>query len=60
MLEGCSDKIKAFQNWMDRDFLFSKEIERQCNDENFKVIVNDGTVDLDNMVNGVVAHFEID
>ena len=50
----------ALPIWMDRDFLFSKEIERQCNDENFKVIVNDGTVDLDNMVNGVVAHFEID
>ena len=60
MLKGCSDKTKAFQNWMERDFLFSKEIESQCNNENFKVIINDGTIDLDNMVNEIVTHFEID
>lgn len=60
MLKGCSDKTKAFQNWMERDFLFSKAIESQYNNENFKVIINEGTIDLDNMVNEIVTHFEID
>ncbi len=45
---------------MERDFLFSKAIESQYNNENFKVIINEGTIDLDNMVNEIVTHFEID
>lgn len=60
MLSGCSDKTKAFQNWMERDFLFSKEIERQCREEKFRVMINDGKTDLDDMINEVVTHFEID
>lgn len=28
VLKYCSDKEKAFQNWMDRDCLLAREVER--------------------------------
>jgi len=59
VLDGCSDKEKAFENWMERDFLFSKEIERQCKSNKLKLIINDGTINLCDMVDEVVTHFEI-
>lgn len=59
VLDGCSDKEKAFENWMERDFLFSKEIERQCESNKLKLIINDGTINLCDMVDEVVTHFEI-
>ncbi len=45
---------------MERDFLFSKEIERQCESNKLKIMINDGTTNLDDMVNEVVTHFGID
>lgn len=30
VLEGCSDKEKAFINWMNRDILFADEVREQC------------------------------
>lgn len=29
VLEGCSDKEKAFINWMNRDILFADEVREQ-------------------------------
>ena len=60
VLDGCSNKEKALENWMERDFLFSKEIERQCENNKLKIMINDGTTNLDDMVNEVVTHFGID
>lgn len=60
VLDGCSNKEKAFENWMERYFLFSKEIERQCESNKLKIMINDGTTNLDDMVNEVVTHFGID
>ncbi len=59
MLKECSDKEKAFQNWMERDSLFAKEVARQCKDNDCKLIVNDGTIDVNDLVAEVVKHFEI-
>ncbi len=59
MLEGCLNKKEAFGNWMERDFLFSKEIERECKNENFKVIINDGKTNIDEIIMEVVNHFDI-
>lgn len=28
VLEGCNDKVQAFENWMERDALFSEDIKR--------------------------------
>lgn len=57
ILKDCSDKEKAFANWMGRDVLFAKEVQRQCAEENYVSIVNDGSVPVDEMVSMVEKHF---
>ena len=57
VLEGCSDKEKAFSNWMNRDILFAKEVQRQCAAEQYHSIINDGNVTVEQMVEKVVACF---
>lgn len=57
ILEGCRDKEKAFCNWMDRDVLFAKEVQRQCEENKYLSIINDGGVGVDELVNRVAAHF---
>ena len=42
MLEGCSDKEKAFENWMERDVLFACEVRRQCEEYGYCSILVDG------------------
>ena len=59
VLEGCSDKEKAFCNWMDRDVLFAKEVQRQCCEENYVSLINDGTIGIDELISNVIAHFEL-
>ena len=57
VLEGCSDKEKAFSNWMNRDILFAQEVQRQCSEEQYVSIINDGNIEIDELVNVVVSHF---
>lgn len=57
VLEGCRDKERAFSNWMDRDLLFAKEVQRQCLEENYAFIVNDGSIGLDAFAAQVAEHF---
>ena len=57
VLEGCSDKEKAFSNWMNRDFLFAQEVQRQCSGEQYVSIINDGNIEIDELVDLVVSHF---
>ena len=59
VLEGCSDKENAFHNWMDRDILFAQEVQRQCQKENYVSVINDGTMEMDELTNLVAAHFEL-
>ena len=42
VLEGCSDKQKAFDNWMERDILFAKRVRAECDEYSIPCIVNDG------------------
>ena len=58
-MEGCNDKEKAFRNWMDRDVLFAQEVQRQCQEENYVSVVNDGTMEMDELANLVATHFEL-
>lgn len=60
VLKNCSNKDKAFENWMERDHLFALEIKKQCDKENYKVIINDGNINIDKMINEVIKHFKID
>ena len=57
VLEGCSDKEKAFSNWMNRDILFAQEVQRQCSEEQYVSIINDGNIEIDELVDLVVSHF---
>ena len=57
VLEGCSDREAAFRNWVDRDALFAREVQRQCRDKDYYSVINDGTMELEKMVRLVVLHF---
>lgn len=57
VLQECSDKEKAFCNWMDRDVLFAKEVQRQCKEQQYMSIVNNGEMDIDELVIKVTQHF---
>lgn len=43
VLEGCSDKVQAFENWMQRDILFAERVKEECRLSEIPCIVNDGT-----------------
>lgn len=43
VLEGCSDKEKAFDNWMQRDILFAQQIQAECIASGIPCKVNDGS-----------------
>ena len=57
MLEGCSDKEKAFSNWMSRDILFAKEVQKQCLEEEYISVINDGNIGIEELVDIVSTHF---
>ena len=40
VLEGCSDKKEAFNNWMKRDELFAVQVERDCRKYGIPCIVS--------------------
>lgn len=43
VLAECSDPEKAFQNWMERDILFAKEVMQRCANANYQCLVNNAT-----------------
>lgn len=57
ILEGCKDREKAFCNWMDRDILFAQEVQKQCRENKYFSIINDGSIGIDELVNRIAAHF---
>lgn len=57
VLEGCSDKEKAFINWMNRDVLFADEVREQCIQMGYKAFVNDGSISIDELVKKVALQF---
>ena len=60
ILEGCSDKEKAFCNWMDRDHLFAKEVQRQCERENYFSIINNGNIEIEELAYKAIVHFGLE
>lgn len=57
VLEGCQDKEAAFSNWMKRDIMFAKEVQKQCERGNFKYIINDGSMRTDELARRTAAYF---
>ena len=46
VLEGCKDKKKAFENWMQRDIKFAIEVANQAKLNKRNLIITDGTNSL--------------
>ena len=59
VLEGCSDKEKAFSNWMNRDILFAQEVQRQCVANQYLSIINEGSVTIEQLVKKVTSCFRL-
>ena len=49
VLEGCSDKDKAFDNWMQRDILFAQQIQAECVTSGIPYKVNDGSESVEQL-----------
>jgi len=60
VLDGCSDFQKAFNNWMDRDSLFAEEVIRQCGENRYLSLVNNGKTSIKDLVEIVSAHFSLE
>ena len=48
---------KAFGNWMGRDILFAQEVQKQCRENQYVSIINDGNIGIDEMAERVAGHF---
>lgn len=60
ILEGCSDKKKAFENWMNRDALFAEEVRKQCEETGYKSLVTDEQTELDKRIKDECSQFNLD
>ena len=60
VLEGCSDKEKAFNNWMDRDIMFANDVRKQCIEAEYTSFVNDGSISIDELIKKVCLHFNME
>lgn len=59
VLEGCSDKETAFDNWMSRDVLFAEAVRKQCGEFGYISLVNDGEISVNELVGKVISHFHL-
>ena len=59
VLQECSDKDKAFENWMERDALFAKDVQRQCEEAGYLSLINNGEMGIEELVKMVEKHLEL-
>lgn len=57
LLKECKNPTQAFENWMERDHLFAKEVEREAHQLGYQTIINDGTLSIDELIEKVCKHF---
>lgn len=57
VLAECSDKAKAFENWMNRDVLFAQAVRKQCAEAGYVSLVNDGSMSVEALIGAVENHF---
>ena len=57
ILRDCTDKKIAFANWMERDILFAKDVQKQCEITGYKSIINRGERSEEEMVSEIARHF---
>ena len=54
---SCSDKEKAFSNWMERDGLFALSVLKQAKEIGYTTLVVDGTTSIDENYRFVINTF---
>ena len=59
VLAECSDKAKAFDNWMERDALFAAAVQQQCGEADYVSLVNGGEKPVEELMDAVAAHFAL-
>jgi len=59
-LSSCSDKEKAFNNWMERDVLFALSVLKQANEKGYATLVVDGNKGINENLLFVEKCFELD
>lgn len=57
VLAECSDKEKAFDNWMQRDILFAQQVKAECEKMGIPCMVNDGTKTVEELYQWVKTAF---
>lgn len=60
VLDGCSDKEKAFNNWMQRDILFAQRVEEDSKKSGYSCVINSGEKSIDELVTIVSSHFGLE
>ena len=60
VLAECSDKEKAFENWMERDALFAKAVHQQCIELGYASLINNGKFSEEHLIDKVAAHFGLE
>lgn len=60
VLAECSDKEKAFENWMERDALFAKAVQQQCGELGYASLINSGDSSAEELIDRVAAHFGLE
>ena len=59
VLRDCTDKERAFSNWMERDALFAEEVRRQCMQLGLPHLLTDGSVSPEDRLQLVAAYFHL-
>ena len=59
VLADCTDKERAFDNWMERDALFADAVRQQCRALGYASLVNDGSLPIEGMIARIAAHFRL-
>lgn len=57
VLKGCRNMEQAFEHWMERDHLFAQEVQKQCKENGYCSIINDGSIEISELASQVAAHF---
>lgn len=60
VLAECSNKEKAFENWMNRDVLFAEAVQQQCKELGYVSLFNNGELAVEELISKVVTHFGLE
>ncbi len=59
IVNQCSNPKEAFDNWMQRDISFARQIKAECEVDNLTYIMSDPKQSLNEKADQVAAHFQL-